>query len=285
MFKLFGWLGNFFASLSVLLLLKRGFDTRSFAAPIQIAADYYERAIQFLLSWMEPSIAAASHRLLAWTGWTIRLQPQWRHFFVLLFLYVAADTLANWHFGITIEGKRWRPRRKLAAWLALLGTATSLLFATAGGLIDPANPASALLLTATGLAALVSYEALFNALGATFLRSANTTWAVAFIGHLQPTLELLATSLAVLVACLLLGALGLLSRAPSPGLVVLFVAIISVALHRIFVGVRWTSKHRELAARWRDVFELSISGPFGLRILKAFGGALLFVITSAGLNL
>jgi len=61
--------------------------------------------------------------------------------------------------------------------------------------------------------------------------------------------------------------------------------VLVLALTRIVVGIRWTHQHRILADKWRDVFALSISGPSGMRILKAFGGAVIFILTSAGLPL
>ena len=64
-----------FAMLSIVLLIKHGFDMPGFAAPLQFVLNYYEALINVLLGWTEPYLHAVLAFLRDLLGLDLRLTP------------------------------------------------------------------------------------------------------------------------------------------------------------------------------------------------------------------
>lgn len=88
------WLGLIFGTLSVVMLIKHGFDY-GFVAPLQLMLDFYEQAMQVLFGWAEPWIRGRLVEWKAWIGLELHLASSWKYFFVLMMLVVGVSVRIN----------------------------------------------------------------------------------------------------------------------------------------------------------------------------------------------
>jgi ubiquinol oxidase len=88
-------LGVAFATLSIVLLIKHGFDMPSFAAPLQFVLNYYDALINVLLGWTEPYLHAMLAFLRDLLGLDLRLESHWKHVTVLMILFFCAPCCAS----------------------------------------------------------------------------------------------------------------------------------------------------------------------------------------------
>ena len=88
--KVFKLLSLVLGTLSVVQLIKHGFEMHSFAAPLQLVLDYYETLVHILVGWTEPYLHALLLFIHDLTNWQLKLDPNWKHIFVLLMLFFGA---------------------------------------------------------------------------------------------------------------------------------------------------------------------------------------------------
>jgi hypothetical protein len=89
--------------------------------------------------------------MIGWSGWHVQLYPHWKHVFILMWLYIAADALSNWNFGDIVDGKKWRPRRPLAVSIAVFGSLVAFATGTAAGLVGLHDVTSNVLMAAVSV--------------------------------------------------------------------------------------------------------------------------------------
>src|SRR5215467_3195847 len=128
------WLGFLTSVLSIVFLLKQGFDL-GFVAPLQRVLDFYDWTTRLALGWAEPWIQEQLKPVSRWLGLELKLSASWRHVFVLMELYFGAHARANWNQG--------RPRFGL--FTAVWGLIVALIASTMAGAIALRDPNANLL--------------------------------------------------------------------------------------------------------------------------------------------
>jgi hypothetical protein len=113
------WLGMIFSTLSVVMLVKQGFDY-GFVAPLQQVLAFYEQATQALFGWAEPLIREQLATLRAWTNWNFDLQPHWKHFLILMWLYCSAFASRD-----VAVGQLWRAFA-VGAWAGIVAISAGM---------------------------------------------------------------------------------------------------------------------------------------------------------------
>lgn len=96
---LFRSLSAILSSLSLIMLVRLGFELNSFSLPLEKIVQSYEAIMQFLLGWAEPLISPLLDQFSAVFSIQLELYPHWKHALVLPLLYWAAV----WRF----EFRRW----------------------------------------------------------------------------------------------------------------------------------------------------------------------------------
>lgn len=109
------WLGLIFGTLSVVMLVKHGFEV-SFVSSLQMVLDYYEQAMQVLFGWAEPGIRAVLSVLRNWIDGPLVLAPIWKHVFAVLFIVL-----------VSVGRARINADASESAIIVLLATISSLL--------------------------------------------------------------------------------------------------------------------------------------------------------------
>lgn len=280
---LFKWPSLIASTLSFVILAKHGFDVGSFIAPLHLVLKSYEAFMNNISSWAEPFLTDTITYML---GWDLQLNLHWKHVFLVMWLYFAADACANWNFGNIIRALSssvGKPRMWLAVSATVWGGLVALASGTGVGVVALDDPTSNVFMVAVVVAGVVLYEFGFNALASSFLRGENTSWWNGFRSHLRFPLQLAAVSIIILLLSTQLDKVPFVKTLKSPGLGLLAVSLVVLALYRVQVGARWVSQHRELEDKWWDVFRLSVSGPLGIHILLVIGGAAAVILINAGL--
>lgn len=296
------------AALSIASLITYGFHLGSFVQPLQVVLDYYEAAMRVLFGGAEPYLTSALTHALRWTGWSLHLYPHWKHIFVLMWLYFAASGWADWGLSRRLAAKAgpaatlrgWHPIRwwrsmlsRLPArmWVSVFSTAWGVVVAVASSvaagmiMIAPYDAESNSFVTAVVVTGAVLYEVGHNALGTTFLRDKDERWWSAFRGHSRFTLQFAGGGIIVVIIVTQVNKVPFVKTLPSPGLAFLAFSVLALAVYRVWVGIQFANRTPIPGWRWREVFDISVSGPLGLRMLEAIAGAVIFFLTVAGLHL
>lgn len=87
-------LSMIFGALSVVMLVQEIFD-ENLASALQILVEYYEAALTAVLGWLEVLLASALSAAAIWLGITLKLDPIWKHVFVLMMVPVVAVSRTN----------------------------------------------------------------------------------------------------------------------------------------------------------------------------------------------
>ena len=124
--KVISFLGIFLGAISIFILLHLGLDI-GLSAPIAALVEYYDRLVDLCFSWAVPIASHIVSRLNEIFAISLVLDPIWKHFVVLLFLYFSADVRAN------IEIKRFGLAYVSVVWGVIVGT----LGGIAAGLTAP----------------------------------------------------------------------------------------------------------------------------------------------------
>jgi len=169
------------------------------------------------------------------------------------------------------------------AWGVLVAVASSV---TAGIImIAPYDAESNSFMIAVVVIGAVLYEVGYDALATTFRRDADEHWWSTFRGHTRSTLQFAVGGTIIVILVTQANKMPLIKALPSPGLAFLAVSILILAVYRVWVGIQFANENYRLGWSWRELFDVSISGPLGLRMLEAIAGAVIFFLTVAGSQL
>ena len=288
----FRLLGVAVATLSIVMLIKHGFEMASFVAPLQLVLNYYEALINILLGWTEPYLRATLALLRDLLNLDLRLGADWKHVTVLMLLFFiafATDVLRFSRIGSAIIA-------------ATFGTLLSLGI---GILLDKswasaaAAPPSVMLNGLTAALPLVVMAAAFVAVGigytVTEAHNRGEHWWQYMIRLPAALLVFAALSLCVITFPLWIGGfLGdfrsdvqfLLSLLMLPRILLILIGAATFAIFLVIWGALnagVNARHR--GTTWRQEFVFRDSTRVGLSMLAAMGGATAFVSCNAGLRI
>jgi hypothetical protein len=116
------WLGLIFGTLSMVMLVKHGFDF-GVSAPLAVVLDFYEVCKRSTVGLIEPLVERA---VVSIFGFKPTIAPIWRDHFVVNFIVVSAYSRQTFEAG----------RKGLAVFQAIWGTFLATGFAIAVGVLD-----------------------------------------------------------------------------------------------------------------------------------------------------
>jgi hypothetical protein len=265
------------------MLLKVGFN-QGFASLTGRILEYYEDFARAFFGWAEPCLDAILRYTLGWTALRFQLYPHWKHIFLIMWIYFGSDVMTHWKFGSALGGSAGAARKRLAISLAFCSGLVALAISIAAGVVPLYDAKSNTLMFAIVVAGFVSYEWAVNALATTFIRDQNETWWAAFRGHVRFPLQVAAVGAIMVLLGNQIAKVQVLKTLPAPSIALLAISVVLLALYRVAVGLAWTRQHRDLRREFSEVFQLSVSGPLGMRMLKLTAGVVLFLLTNAGLK-
>lgn len=275
------WLSLIFGTLSVLMLIKNGFEV-SFVSSIELILTFSDQLIQVLLGWAEPSIRSVLAEISTWFGWQLQLFPHWREVFILMLLYFSNGARTMW-----VNGLRWTALFEIA-----LGTLLSLLASVGVGLLPvhaSQSTAIDLVLIAIPTIAMILYQVCMGAWVATHFarwRDSSQWWAHFLENASYTSAPYVIGGLFAMSLCLASDSIPLLREVSNRGLVLLCALTIALALHTLWVGARIGLRSRRAdQTAWDAIVANRNTIPLGLGILGTMTGAAVFVLANAGLQL
>lgn len=263
-----------FSILSVTNLIVEGFQI-GLAAPLKLVFVEYEELLQALLGWVEPIIKRGLAYLSEVFQTELTLSPFWKHTFVLVWLCLISDVRVNWAIG----------RRSFSAFTAVLGLVIALVF-TAPSIEDGGGfGLSAGTLAMWGF---VVFELIRSLVTATFGLSTPTlnsedkgfgeVFRYCFLVYVFPLVVV-----AVPIQLLYLSEIPCDSR-ESIGILYLLSFVGAVSLVWLARGFYRAVSSEASGGNWFGRFRASTSVQAAILIITSLLGALLFVITNAGLR-
>lgn len=268
----FSALGIVLSTLSIVALLKHGFDL-GFSSVLMIVIEYYEKLTRVFLGWMEPYIRDYLGSISRFTGINLHLYPHWRHVFILLELY----------FGSHVRGVRLERGIHATIFNVLLGIILSVFAGLTSGLIRPNGSVSEIFIAVFPMLAVSLYGFGTSARAATFFRSGQTWWK-AFRQYSRHAQRFFAGGTLVI----LLSVAFFLTPIRMPvgsGLIILLFLILALALYRIWIGAWYANHERKRGQRWWERFHQTGFGTVGIFMILSLFGATLFILANAGLSL
>ena len=232
--SLIGILGLLVSAIAILKLVQDGFRVE-FIVIFSELLKKYEEALNFVLGPIEPYVRAALKRLSALMGWHLELQAHWKSIFTLLLLYFSNDVK-------TASGEG---RRGDAIFHLFLGLAVAFIFSVITGTVPltTSQMSAAVLTAALPLAGLLAYSLLGISRNAIFDLERQreilnddhlTSWDAFRIWIRRAIWRTLG-----LFAIIMVGLwLPVIQHLPSPGLALLLIVMVSLALYWIGVGIR-----------------------------------------------
>jgi len=270
------WLGLVFGTLSVLMLIKHGFDY-GFVAPLQLVLDYYEQLIEALFGWAEPFVRDLLQRLEAWLGWDLELHAHWKYVFVLLWLYFGADA------RVDLQGREWG----LLATSIFVGGAAALVSSVAFGALPKARLNADALPVLFPVAGMVMYEVVRSAINAHLPAGALRSGTRSKFYRGIVAFALPEAVLGLLVVLCAEPVLGMLVPGYGGNLSLLAFGSFMAVLAGYWVlrsAVRATFD-RTSSEPWTSRFGRSGSQKIGFAMLQVSAASALFVVLDAGLSL
>jgi hypothetical protein len=269
------WLGLIFGTLSVVMLIKHGFDY-GFVAPLQLVLDFYEQAMQLLFGWAEPWLREQLVGLRAWFGLDLSLYGHWKHVFLLMMLYFNANARIL-----------WRPGDKLLAiFLFAVGVIIALGVAIGVSVVSLRDPLSPPLLISVPILGVVIHELAMALWEATFRERppGMSWWARLRIDHRLVRWAIVLGTGAFVVSISDYGR-ALIKQFPGVGLLVLALFIVLFAIDHIYESIRRAIDYPDEGEKWWETFHQYTLARIGLLMLASILGALVFIATNAGLKL
>lgn len=257
--------------LSLASLIFQGFEL-GISAPVAAMLHFYESLLAALLGWTEAPLAKLARAASGWIGLTLHPAPEWKHVFVLVWLYFSTDARSS-----------FMQKRTITATATLIfGALVSVAAAIASG--GGASPGLSSLLWAIGvpLAGFLLHAIIESVLTTMFYREPHRTAAHSLRYYFMTEVlsALVAGAAAIVVAIALAPTAG-----PS------WAAITALAGFVVVRGAYWLLRGLYIGVTdhgadesWFRRFARSGSGQFGMLIFSVVLGALLFVALNAGIG-
>lgn len=266
------WLGLTFGTLSVVMLIKHGFEV-NFVASLQIVLDTYDRMKALAFGWLEPSIRDCLVALKERFSVDLNLQPHWRDVAVLMGLYFIRDN---------------SPQNGAHAYTILLNTLVCApIFVLASILVGTIPTAGAGLLE-NYLFAAIPLAAVF------MYRTLNWGWSIFRSNETKSWSELIGTGARYwfrqfffpVFLFMFLGLLILPSTwATSPGILMLGAAMFALAGYYVWVAVQIVRHDGKEGMSWLGALRMQGLWLVGTSVFATLLGGIAFLVTNAGLKL
>ena len=256
-------LGIVVAALSLFALFKQFLDV-GLAAPIRLMLDYYQQLLHALLGWADGPLNNFVAVIRSVTQLPLKLDPNWKHVFVLLWLYFSSDAKTN-----------WATRKGFAIFSVLLGGFIALIASVT--LID--LEAHALARASVPILGIFVWEVIRNFVSSTLSISTpsvdtrDKTWRQTFrIRFVSYALPIFVVGAVVEVGTWLAFQAGWLWFVRDFSTFALTAFVFVMALYWIARGII-----RKRSASSGTAY-------LGRLMLSALGGAMLFLLVNAGLQ-
>lgn len=256
--------------LSLASLIFQGFQI-GVSAPIAAMLEFYETLLGALLGWAEAPLARLAEAAGRWLGVPLQPAPEWKHVFVLVWLYFSTDARSS-----------FLQRRTITATVTLLlGAVVSVAAAAASGGAASSDLADLLFAVGAPLGGFLIHAVIESTLTTTFYRQAGRSVAASlryyFMTEVLSALVAGAAAIAIAFAAAPVGTSW--SAISALGGFVLARGAFWL-LRGVYIGFT----DRAEGESWFRRFVRSGSGQFGMLIFSVLLGALLFVALNAGIG-
>lgn len=242
--------------------------------------DFYEKFMSAAFGWAEPSIKEFLVGLRAYIPWDLHLYPHWKHTFVLIGIYFFREALTIYRTGFITR----------AIFLGCLGVVVAAATSIGAGTVHPTQgDASAhFLIAGIPILGVLAYDLGDGLVAATWFRARIArefnrepeSWSQ-YINE-----RLFNASRRALVGLVILNVglqIPFVQQLQSPGLAILGVLIVAVALDRLRVGAVNANAIQADGERWFSAFWRTGNTKLGATMLSVFLGAAAFFLFNAGL--
>lgn len=265
------FLGLGASMLSLASLIFQGFEL-GVSAPIAAMLAFYETILNAALGWAEAPLAAFAGLASSWIGVNLHPAPEWKHIFVLVWLYFSTDARSSFMQKSAVTGVA----------TLLFGALVSLAAVAASGGGGGSGVSDILWAIGVPLAGFVLHAVIESVLTTIFYKEAGRSVAQSMRYYFMT--EVLSAFVAS-VGAILIAMLGALHLSAS------WAAIAALAGFVIVRGGFWLARGLYIGVTdhapgesWVRRFARSGSGQFGILIFSVVFGALLFVALNAGLG-
>jgi len=271
----FGIVGYIASIASLITLIRLGFKV-GLGRPFALIIDQYDKLVHNLIgTWAEPLIFVCLKNIEKTLGFSLQLQPSWKHVLVLMWLYFGA--------GLKVD----KEDRGLGTVLFTIiwGGAIALVSSVVFGVVPPSNSALQVLLVVIPVAGVVLYELGRRAWTALFFPLQGCGWVDTFIdGCITYVLPVAIIGFSVVAGGLAASEMGVAIGDPASGLPLLFGFVVLLAFYWFGRGVMRATFDRQQDERWRQRFHRSGSARIGVYMLATLLGIAIFLIANAGLS-
>lgn len=262
--SLLRWIGVIAGVISLIALAESGFDLK--LGPLLIGVlSVYEGVMGQALVLLEPLVIDVLALLKAQFGWDLRLDPDWKHFFVLTLLYFAA--YARQAFGEKLYAT--------ALFETGIGFVIALVCGAACGAVAASGAASGVLVAWIPIIGIFVFGVADSVWGSTVLRPSTIAFRRSFSRMVLDDFVRLGFTVMPVLWFSNPDRLAVFGPLPSPGLAVLATVVPSLALYHLWAGSmeRTTLKGTE----WQS-FVARGHTKVGLDILTGIGAAAAILI-------
>lgn len=242
--------------------------------------DFYEKFTSAAFGWTEPYIREFLAGLRAYVPWELQLYPHWKHTFVLIGIYFFRE-------AVTIYRSHFYARASFhGAFGATVAAATSI----AAGTVHPTqgDASAQFLIAGIPILGVLAYDLGDGLAAATWFRKRIArelgrepeSWSEYVNERLFNASRRALIGLIILMIAL---QIPFVQRLQSPGLAVLGVLIVALALDRLRVGAVNANAIQDEGERWLNAFWRTGNAKLGATMLGVFLGAAAFFIFNAGL--
>jgi hypothetical protein len=279
--SLFTWLGLTLGAMSVLALIQHGFDY-GFGPTFTLLLAYYENLVHAVLGWWaEPIFRRWVANLNEYLGWDLQLHPHWRHAFVFMGLFL---------FRFTVQRFQEAGFRASVVFAAAVAVAVTIVTSFTVGAIPLAGQDrwADFLTVAVPLLGIALFSFIDGVRWAITVPPLIRADNRAPVSHVRLIAAITAITFGPLLIALALafGALQLplIQRLKAPGVLILGVLIIALAVNLMRHGIRAARIYRAHYASFGEA--LALQGPWrlGVAVLGVFFWTGLFIAANAGLR-
>ncbi|MBL8538138.1 MAG: hypothetical protein JNM59_12100 [Hyphomonadaceae bacterium] len=269
--RMVGALGLAASALSLANLIFQGFQL-GVSAPVQMMLAYYESILQFALGWAQPAISQLAQFLHNWIGISLHPSPEWKHIFVLVWLYFSCDARSSILQGRTIT----------AGATVAFGLLVSLAAILASGGLHSVDQYFLLVAVGAPLTGFLLHAIMESFLTVIFYREPARSIADALRYYFMT--EVLSAIASAIAACGIAVATAPYAGASWSTIASLSGFVVIRGCFWLLRGVYIGLHDRAPGETWQKRFARSGSGQFGMLIFSVIFAALLFVALNAGLD-